>query len=45
MTIVADGASASNNGTLMTFTGRVKTNIPPLDAGPAATAEMKGNQP
>ena len=45
MTIVADAASASDNGTLLTFTGRVKTNIPPPDAGPAAAAEMKGNPP
>jgi lipopolysaccharide export system protein LptC len=45
VTIVADAASATDNGRLLTFTGRVKTNIPPQGAGPAATAEMKGNQP
>ena len=45
MTIVADSALAADNGTTLTFTGRVKTTIPPQGAGPAATAEMKGNQP
>ncbi|MGO9744488.1 MAG: LPS export ABC transporter periplasmic protein LptC [Roseiarcus sp.] len=44
VTILADGAIATDNGAVMTFSGHVRTHVPGAGDAPAAAAEMKGVQ-
>ena len=44
-TITADAASAAKNATLLTFQGRVKTQIPPQGDNGQIMSQMKGVQP